>query len=96
MTKSLDRQVGGNHYRDMDIQPAEYIMRNGIRFAEGCVIKYVSRWRYKGGVEDLRKAMHFLEMLIESEVNPLERRPRSAAVEQNVAEAGVSEPRRKK
>mgnify|MGYP003631869231 FL=1 len=96
MTKSLDRQVGGNHYKDMDIQPAEYIMRNGIRFAEGCVIKYVSRWRYKGGVEDLRKAMHFLEMLIESEVDPLERRPRSTAVEQNLAEAELPTPGRKK
>ena len=89
MTKALDRQVGGKHYRDMAIQPAEYIMRNGIRFAEGCVIKYVSRWRDKGGVEDLRKAAHFLEMLIEYEVNPVETRPRSAAVEQNMLEADV-------
>ena len=95
MSKSLDRQVGGNHYKDMDIQPAEYIMRNGLQFAEGCVIKYVSRWRYKGGVEDLRKAMHFLEMLIESEVDPLERRPRSAAVEQNLAEAELPTGRKK-
>ena len=89
MTKALDRQVGGKHYRDMAIQPAEYIMRNGIRFAEGCVIKYVSRWRDKGGVEDLRKAAHFLEMLIEYEVNPVETRPRSAVVEQNMLEADV-------
>ena len=74
MTKALDRQVGGKHYRDMAIQPAEYIMRNGIRFAEGCVIKYVSRWRDKGGVEDLRKAAHFLEMLIEYEIDPVETR----------------------
>jgi len=89
MTKALDRQVGGKHYREMAIQPAEYIMRNGIRFAEGCVIKYVSRWRDKGGVEDLRKAIHFLEMLIEYEVNPVETRPRSAVVEQNMLEADV-------
>lgn len=89
MTKALDRQVGGKHYRDMAIQPAEYIMRNGIRFAEGCVIKYVSRWRDKGGVEDLRKAAHFLEMLIEHEINPVETRPRSAVVEQNMLEADV-------
>lgn len=89
MTKALDRQVGGKHYRDMAIQPAEYIMRNGIRFAEGCVIKYVTRWRDKGGVEDLRKAIHFLEMLIEYEVNPVETRPRSAVVEQNMLEADV-------
>jgi hypothetical protein len=73
----------------MAIQPAEYIMRNGIRFAEGCVIKYVSRWRDKGGVEDLRKAIHFLEMLIEYEDEPVETRPRSAVVEQNMLEADV-------
>lgn len=89
MTKALDRQVGGKHYRDMAIQPAEYIMRNGIRFAEGCVIKYVSRWRDKGGVEDLRKAIHFLEMLVEYEIEPVETRPRSAVVEQNMLEADV-------
>ena len=89
MTKALDRQVGGKHYREMAIQPAEYIMRNGIRFAEGCVIKYVSRWRDKGGVEDLRKAAHFLEMLIEYEIEPVETRPRSAVVEQNMLEADV-------
>ena len=89
MTKALDRQVGGKHYREMAIQPAEYIMRNGIRFAEGCVIKYVSRWRDKGGVEDLRKAIHFLEMLIEYEIEPVETRPRSAVVEQNMLEADV-------
>ena len=89
MTKALDRQVGGKHYRDMAIQPAEYIMRNGIRFAEGCVIKYVTRWRDKGGVEDLRKAIHFLEMLIEYEIEPVETRPRSAVVEQNMLEADV-------
>jgi hypothetical protein len=73
----------------MAIQPAEYIMRNGIKFAEGCVIKYVSRWRDKGGVEDLRKAIHFLEMLIEYEDEPVETRPRSAVVEQNMLEADV-------
>lgn len=89
MTNALDRQVGGKHYREMAIQPAEYIMRNGIRFAEGCVIKYVSRWRDKGGVEDLRKAIHFLEMLIEYEDEPVETRPRSAVVEQNMLEADV-------
>ena len=66
--KALDVQVGGNHYKSMTIQPVEYILGNGIGFAEGNVIKYVSRWRAKGGIEDLRKARHFLDLLIEHEV----------------------------
>jgi hypothetical protein len=64
---ALARQEGGGHYKDMAIQPFEYIHANGIGFAEGCVIKYVSRWRAKGGVEDLKKARHFLDLLIEAE-----------------------------
>lgn len=60
-------QVGGNHYKDMAIQPFEYIWKNGIGFAEGSAIKYLSRWKNKGGVEDLYKAKHFIELLIESE-----------------------------
>jgi hypothetical protein len=62
---AFDRQVGGSHYQDMAIEPIEYILANNIPFAEGSVIKYVSRWRNKGGVEDLRKARHFLDMLIQ-------------------------------
>ena len=60
-------QVGGRHYADMAIQPFEYIHANGLGFAEGSVIKYVSRWRRKGGIEDLKKAKHFIDMLIEAE-----------------------------
>ena len=64
---ALKEQVAGSHYKDMPIQPFEYIHRNGIGFAEGCAIKYLSRWRVKNGVEDLRKARHFIDLLIESE-----------------------------
>lgn len=64
---ALEKQVGGDHYRNMTIQPVEYILANGIPFVEGCVIKYVSRWRNKNGVDDLKKARHFLDMLIEHE-----------------------------
>ena len=64
---ALERQEGGSHYKDMPIQPVEYIHRNGLGFVEGCVVKYVSRWRAKGGIEDLKKARHFLDMLIEME-----------------------------
>ena len=58
-------QVGGTHYVDMPIQPVEYIQKNNLGFLEGCVVKYVSRWKAKNGVEDLKKARHCLDMLIE-------------------------------
>jgi hypothetical protein len=64
---ALDTQVGGDHYRNMVIQPVEFNHRNGIGFVEGNVIKYVSRWRTKNGIEDLKKARHFLDLLIEME-----------------------------
>ena len=64
---SLHKQVDGNHYKDMAIQPVEYIHANGIGYFEGNVIKYVSRWRKKNGVADLEKAKHYIELLIELE-----------------------------
>lgn len=64
---ALSIQEGGSHYKSMKIQPFEYIHANGIPFAEGNVIKYVSRWRNKNGIEDLKKARHFLDLLIEAE-----------------------------
>jgi hypothetical protein len=62
---ALNRQEGGSHYKKLAIQPFEYIVKNGIGFAEGNVIKYVTRWKDKGGIEDLKKARHFLDLLIE-------------------------------
>lgn len=64
---ALNEQVGGNHYKDMAIQPAEYIHANGIGFLEGNAIKYLSRWQHKGGIDDLKKAKHCIELLIELE-----------------------------
>ena len=64
---ATDTQVGGSHYKDMAIQPVQYIHANGIGFLEGNVIKYTTRWRDKGGLSDLRKARHYLDMLIELE-----------------------------
>ena len=69
---ATNRQVGGSHYKDMKIQPAVFCFRNNIPFLEGMVIKYVTRWRKKNGVEDLRKARHCIDMLIEFEVNQLD------------------------
>lgn len=64
---ALDTQVAGSHYKDCAIQPVEYIHANGLGFCEGSVVKYVTRWRAKGGVADLEKARHFLDLLIELE-----------------------------
>lgn len=63
----LNQQVGGNHYKNLAIQPVEYIHKNGIGYMEGCAIKYLTRWRAKNGIEDLYKAIHFIELLIELE-----------------------------
>jgi len=60
----LARQEGGSHYKDFTIQPVEFIHANGLGFLEGCVIKRICRHRQKNGVEDLRKAIHELELLI--------------------------------
>lgn len=67
MTHALDVQVGGSHYKDLVIQPIEYIHANNIGYMEGNVIKYVSRWRKKNGIADLEKAKHYIELLIELE-----------------------------
>ncbi len=59
--------TGPGHYTDKPMQPWDYIIANNLNYLEGNVVKYVSRWRQKGGVEDLRKAKHYLEKLIEVE-----------------------------
>jgi hypothetical protein len=58
------RQVGGTHYERFKIQPWEYAERNGLSFLEGCVVKYVTRHKDKGGTQDLEKAIHCLQLLI--------------------------------
>jgi hypothetical protein len=64
---ALDTQVGGDHYKGRAIQPVQYIHANSLGFIEGSVVKYVTRWRDKGGVADLEKARHLLALLIELE-----------------------------
>ena len=64
-------QEGGDHYKTKGIQPVEYILANNMTFIEGCVVKYVTRWKDKGGLEDLNKARHFLDMLIEHTASQL-------------------------
>lgn len=69
---ALDTQVGGDHYKDRGIQPVVYIHANKLDFFQGNVVKYVTRWREKGGVPDLEKAKHYLEMYIELENKRIE------------------------
>tara|TARA_R100001163_G_scaffold53692_1_gene41017 strand:+ start:399 stop:686 length:288 start_codon:yes stop_codon:yes gene_type:complete len=64
--EALDKQVGGSHYKDCAIQPVEYIYSNGLDFLEGNVVKYITRHRTKGdGEEDIRKVIHYAQMILE-------------------------------
>ena len=62
---AYDKQVGGSHYKKMRIQPSKFVIENELLFPEGSVIKYICRHRFKNGKEDLEKAAHFIEMIIE-------------------------------
>ena len=64
-SKALHKQVSGTHYMYMEIQPAEFINKNKLLFAEGNAIKYICRHSRKGGIEDIAKAIHYLEMIKE-------------------------------
>ena len=65
MSNPYDKQVGGDHYSKMKIQPAEFINKNKLPFAEGNAIKYICRHINKGGEQDLEKAKHYIDMIIE-------------------------------
>ena len=62
---ALTTQEGGDHYKSMVIQPVEYITKNKIPYLDGNVIKYVSRHQSKNGIEDIRKAIHYLQLIAE-------------------------------
>ena len=67
--ESLDKQIGGSHYKKFTIQPAEFINENKLLFAEGNAIKYICRHSFKGKEEDNKKAIHYLEMILERDYN---------------------------
>ena len=60
-----DKQHGGSHYQKFKIQPSKFVVENELLFPEGCAIKYICRHRLKGKKEDILKAIHFLEMILE-------------------------------
>ena len=63
---ALDKQEGGNHYKDMAIQPVEFITANNLGFLEGNVVKYICRHHAKNGAEDIKKAIHYCELLLQT------------------------------
>jgi len=65
--KPSETQIGGDHYKDLVIQPAYFCYVNKIPYLEATAIKYLCRWRKKNGIEDLKKAKHFIDLLIEFE-----------------------------
>ena len=65
--RASKRQEGGSHYRNYSIQPIEYIVANDLGFLAGNVVKYVTRYKDKNGAEDIRKAIHYLELILEFE-----------------------------
>lgn len=67
MASANEVQHGGDHYKKMTIEPWDYIEANGIGFLDGSAIKYLTRWKDKNGIQDLKKARHFIDKLIEVE-----------------------------
>jgi len=63
--KAKDIQIGGNHYNKYAIQPTEFIHKNDIGFVQGNILKYIIRYKDKNGIEDLKKAKHYIDLLIE-------------------------------
>ena len=61
------KQIGGDHYKKLPIQPWDYILANDLDYFQGSIVKYITRWKDKGGVTDLKKARHFLDKYIEEE-----------------------------
>ena len=64
-SKVWDKQIGGSHYQKYKIQPSKFVVENELLYPEGCAIKYICRHRLKGKKQDLEKAIHFIEMIIE-------------------------------
>lgn len=69
---ALDHQEGGDHYKGCKIQPAEYSHANGLPYLEGCVVKYITRHRKKDGAKDIRKAIHYLQLILQLDYGDIE------------------------
>lgn len=67
MMSITDKQIGGNHYIEFKIQPIDFILNNNLSFCQGNVIKYICRYKYKNHIEDLDKAIHYIEIMKKEE-----------------------------
>ena len=83
-SKVWDKQHGGSHYQNFKIQPSKFVVENELLFPEGCAIKYICRHRLKGKKEDILKAIHFLEMILERDY------PESSGKNPQAVTSGVS------
>ena len=84
-SKVWDKQHGGSHYQNFKIQPSKFVVENELLFPEGCAIKYICRHRLKGKREDILKAIHFLEMILERDY------PESSGKNPQAVPSGVSQ-----
>lgn len=94
----LNKQIGGSHYKNFKIQPIEFIQKNNLSFIQGCIIKYICRYKDKNGLQDLEKIKHYVDLLIELEYNnesniqqtdTCERLLRNESVWTNICQEGV-------
>jgi hypothetical protein len=81
----LSLQVGGDHYRTKPIQPVQYCMANNLNICEAAIVKYATRWADKGGVEDLLKIKHYVDLLIE--LDPRAKATRHIAIDKSAVDA---------
>ena len=99
-SKVWDKQHGGSHYQNFKIQPSKFVVENELLFPEGCAIKYICRHRLKGKRQDLEKAIHFIEMIIErdygdeahkSQVFESKLKPESSGKNPQAVTSGISQ-----
>ena len=94
-SKVYNKQIGGSHYKSMAVQPSEFINKNKLQFAEGNAIKYICRHAHKGEVQDLEKAKHYIDMIIERDYPlipmPEEEEYRNAGITKEEAETSSKE-----
>ena len=99
-SKVWDKQIGGKHYQKFKIQPSKFVIENELLYPEGCAIKYIIRHRMKGKRQDLEKAIHFIEMIIErdygdeahkSQVFESKLKPESSGKNPQAVTSGISQ-----
>ena len=89
---ALDVQIGGDHYKTLGIQPITYCMANGLNACESSIVRYITRWHEKGGVQDLLKIKHYVDLLIE--LDPRAKATAHVALAKEAIRAAQEEPLR--